>query len=133
MISQGSNYTILKLRDKQEVPSSFVPSVNGTWRHTDESYRDAEIKFTSDNPEYLYWEFRQLSRLLLIGSKMGRASHKAGEDEIFQVLITLFGVMRLGDDRFKPASGDEGEGLLAYRVGDDFSAGKIAWSVNYMH
>ena len=65
---------------------------------------------------------------------MGRASHKAGEDEFFQVLMKLDGAKRTAASRFQPASVlGEGTGTITYGVGAPgggryFSAGPITWT-----
>jgi hypothetical protein len=135
MISQLVNgedhWTTVRLMDKSE--SADGRSVTGQWRHTDQSYNDKEIKFTSDHPEYLYWEFSQPNAhggVLKIGSKMGRASHKEGEDTIFQVLITLYNVKRQAGGRFAVGGVlDEGAGKLTYNVDPHFEKGDITWTV----
>jgi hypothetical protein len=121
-----SHYTVIWLKDKHE--SDDGKSVNGTWGHTSLSYNNKEIKFTGDNPQYLYWQWDggPHGGDLSISSKMGRASHKAGEDEVITVYIKLSQVKRLANGRFE----GEGSGKLTYRIGSDFKAGDIAWSVN---
>lgn len=129
MIIQNDHWTTIRLNDRDEESSTVV---TGRWKHTSQSHNDEEIKFTSDNPKYLYWEWKggDPGGILYIGSKMGRASHKAGEEEIFQILITLSGVKRFADGKFKVASsGDEGSGKLKYDVNPHFKAGAITWSV----
>ncbi len=129
MISQAEHYVVVALQDKTELVND---SVSGTWKHTSKSYNDEEIKFTSDNPQYLYWEWQAMEPggVLTIGSKMGRASHKAGEDEYYQILITLLGVKRNADGKFKVASAaEEGDGKLTYNVNPHFKAGAITWGV----
>ncbi len=132
MISQGeeSHYAVIRLIDKSESDDGRL--VTGKWKHTSDSYNDQEILFTSDNPEYLYWEWRggPQGGDLQIGSKMGRASHKAGEDEIFQVLITLYLAKRLAGGYFKVGSVlGEGAGKLTYDVNPHFKKGDITWTV----
>ena len=86
------------------------------------------LRFTSDSPEYLYWEWKggPQGGNFAIGSKMGRASHKAGEDEIFQVLITLDFAKRMANGAFKVGSvlGD-GSGRFTYNVNPHFTKGDI--------
>jgi hypothetical protein len=140
MISQqvdgADHWTTIRLMDQAETRPSDSDtgdtSVSGNWRPTSDSYNDEEIKFTSDNPQYLYWEWKGNARGgdISIGSKMGRASHKAGEDEYFQVLIKLFYARRLANGTFKVASTlDEGAGKLTYNVNPHFKAGDITWTV----
>jgi hypothetical protein len=133
MISQNvdgeDHWTTIRLMDKTE--SADGKSVTGTWRHTNQSYNDEEIKFTSDSPEHLYYEWNGGAHggNLSIGGKMGRASHKAGEDEIFQVLIFLDYVRRLANGSFKVGSVlNEGTGRLTYNVNPHFKAGDITWT-----
>lgn len=134
MISQtvegAPHYTVIKLADKQELFGGRL--VQGTWRHTDKSHDDSMIKFTSDNPQYLFWQWAggPAGGLMRIGSKMGRGSHKAGEEEMFQVLITLSSVKRDANGYFHlSASSGEGTGLLAYNVNPHFKSGVIEFSV----
>ncbi len=125
-----THWTTIRLIDKLE--SKDGKSVTGSWKHTSDSYNDQEIKFTSDNPQYLYWEWNggPHGGDFSIGSKMGRASHKAGEDEIFQVLITLDFAKRMADGAFKVASVlGNGSGKLKYNVNPHFKAGDITWTV----
>ncbi|MEI6706534.1 MAG: hypothetical protein WCK96_05285 [Methylococcales bacterium] len=125
MITQNNNWTTIELKDKLD---EWIVAT-GSWKHTAESYNDEEIKFTSDNSKYLYWLWNPM-RILNIGSKMNRASHKAGEEEIFQTFITLFGVERLANGKFRVASSDGvGSGILRYNVNPHFKAGAITWSV----
>jgi hypothetical protein len=125
-----THWTTIRLIDKLE--SKDGKSVTGSWKHTSDSYNDKEILFTSDNPQYLYWEWNggPQGGDFSIGSKMGRASHKAGEDEIFQVLITLDFAKRMADGAFKLASErGNGSGKLKYNVNPHFKAGEITWTV----
>ena len=134
MISQtidgASHWTVIKLADKQELFGGRM--VQGTWRHTDKSHDESSIKFTSDNPQYLFWQWvgGPQGGLLQIGSRMGRASHKAGEDSIFQVLMTLSTVKRDANGYFHvPGSNGDGTGLLTYNVNPYFKSGAIEFSV----
>ena len=132
MIAQGeeSHYAVLRLADKTETADGRL--VTGRWKHTSESYNDTEILFTSDSPEYLYYEWKggPHGGDLSIGSKMARASHKAGEEEYFQVLITLDYVQRLAGGNFKVGSVlKEGSGRLTYNVNPHFEKGAITWTV----
>lgn len=139
MISQNvdgaDHWTTIRLSDKTEAKDGT--SVTGTWRHTAESYNDTEIQFTSDNPQYLYWEWNggPHGGDMTIGSKMGRASHKAGEDEMFQVLITLHYAKRQANGYFAVGSVlPEGSGELTYNVNPHFQKGPITWTVvRYEH
>jgi hypothetical protein len=122
MISQevdgADHWTIIQLQDKTEARDGTL--VTGSWQHTSESYMEngKEVKFTSDNAEYLYWEWRGNASggNFAIGSKMKRASHKAGEDEMFQVLISLLFCKRLA-------------GKLTYRVSPHFEKGDITYNI----
>ena len=127
MISQGSNFTTLRLMDKQEKTGSFMrTTVTGAWKHT--SKNDKEIQFTSVHPEHLYFEYLSLSNILYVGTKMGRASHKAGEEVSIDVIVTCLGVMRGADGTFKAASGKEGKGMLATDwAKPHFTKGDIEW------
>jgi hypothetical protein len=131
----ADHWTTIRLIDKSEAKDGSL--ITGVWKHTDKSYSDREIKFTSDNPQYLYFEWKggPQGGDLQIGSKMGRASHKAGEDETFQVLITLLDVKRIPAGKFKLGSADgEGTGTLAYNVEPHFKKGDITWMVvRYEH
>ena len=134
MISQTvggeDHWTIIRLQDKHEAADGTF--IRGTWRHTDKSYNDQEIKFTGDNPEYLYWEWRGNAKGgdFSIGSKMGRASHKAGEDEYFQILITLLFCKRTAGGTFKIASVlNEGAGKLTYNANPHFEKGDITYTI----
>lgn len=132
IISQGeeSHYTSLKLLDKTE--SDDGRFIAGKWKHTDQSYNDQVILFTSASAEHLYWEWKggPQGGDLQIGVKMGRASHKEGEDEIFQVLINLFFAKRLAGGYFKVGSVlGEGAGKLTYDVNPHFKKGDITWTV----
>lgn len=52
---------------------------------------------------------------------MGRASHKAGQDSIFQVLMILSSVKRDANGCFHiPGSNGDGTGLLTYNVNPHF-------------
>lgn len=130
MITQNKSWTTLKLKDKEEF-KGVVSVVRGTWSHTSESYNDQEIKFTSDNPQYYYWEWVGAHvGVLSIGSKMGRASHREDEKEIFQVLIALYGVIRAESGKFEVIAGSNGEGIgnLTYNVNPHFEKGNIFWT-----
>ncbi|CAN7547434.1 hypothetical protein LJR090_004624 [Bosea sp. LjRoot90] len=135
MIEQGSGeklvYAILKLNDKAVTVGK---SASGSWAHFEDSTDEGKIKFTSDAKEYLYWEWKSESpATMLIGSKMGRASHKAGEDEYFQVLITLTNMTRNSEGRFggaaSKAGAGAGKGTLTYNVNPYFVKGAIDWTV----
>lgn len=130
MIEQGeeSHYAVLRLLDKQETQDGSL--VTGIWKHTSETYNDTEIKFTSDNPQYFYWEWRgPHSGTLSLGVKMGRASHRDDEKEIFQILITLYQVRRTAMGYFEIASVIKpGAGKLTYNVNPHFTAGDILWT-----
>ncbi|MGE7471349.1 hypothetical protein ACQKLX_18040 [Bosea sp. NPDC003192] len=131
MIEQDSAWAILELTDRSEKPGI---SAFGRWRHAEKDSTDAgKIRFTSDSKEYLYWEWKSESpATMLIGSKMPRASHKAGEEEYFQALITLTGMRRNSEGKFR-GSGSQGagsgKGILTYDVGDYFKKGAIEWTV----
>lgn len=134
MIEQGSGeksvYAILKLTDKAEVSGK---AASGRWAHWEDSTDEGKIKFTSDSKEYLYWEWKSESpATMLIGSKMARASHKAGEEEYFQVLITLTDMRRNSEGRFGGAGNEgagSGKGILTYNVNPYFEKGAIGWTV----
>ncbi len=55
MISQDvhgeDHWTTIRLADKIETKDGT--SITGTWKPSADSYNNAEIKFTSDNPQYL--------------------------------------------------------------------------------
>jgi hypothetical protein len=125
-----NHWTTIRLIDKQE--SKDGSSVTGSWKHTSESYNDEEITFTSAHPQYLYWEWKggPHGGNFSIGVKMGRASHKAGEDEIFQVLITLDLAKRMANGAFRVGSVlGNGSGRLTYDVNPHFKKGDITWTV----
>ncbi|WP_439497245.1 hypothetical protein [Bosea sp. (in: a-proteobacteria)] len=83
MIERGSAWAILGLNDRGEKPGT---SAFGRWLHARDSTEEGKISFTSDSKEHLYWEWKSESpATMLIGSKTPRASHKAGEEEYFQV------------------------------------------------
>ncbi|WP_332691313.1 hypothetical protein [Bosea sp. (in: a-proteobacteria)] len=133
-IEQGSGeklvWATLKLTDRAETAGK---AASGRWVHWEDSTDEARIKFTSDSKEHLYWEWKaEAPATMLIGSKMARASHKAGEEEFFQVLITLNQVQRNSEGRFS-GSGKEGagsgKGLLTYNVSPYFEKGAIVWTV----
>jgi len=126
-----NHWTVIRLTDKSESRDGKL--ITGTWKHTSDSYNDKEIKFTSDHPQYLSWEWRGGAHGgdLSIGSKMGRASHKAGEDEIFSVMILLKLVRREACGTFKVGSVlKTGAGNLTNGVNPHFNKGAIEWSVN---
>jgi hypothetical protein len=129
MISQGSNYTVLRLIDKQEKQGSFMrTTISGIWKPTSKSHNDKEIQLTSANPEYFFWEYFSLSNILYAGTKMGRGSHKAGEETLTDALVTLLGVMRGADGTFKAPSGREGKGTLNTDwAKPEFTKGDIEW------
>jgi hypothetical protein len=135
MISQkagdgSDHWTIIRLIDKSEAKDTSL--ITGAWKHTDKNYSDKEIKFTSDNPKHLYFEWKggPQGGELQIGSKMDRASHKAGEEETFQVLMTLLDVKRIPAGKFKlDAAGGEGAGTLANNLDPHFKKGGITWMV----
>ena len=133
MISQtvdgGPHWATIKLSDKQEL--NYGTMVTGSWKHTSGSHDNSLITFTSDNPQYYYyvWIGGPQGGTLQIGSKMGRASHKAGEDEIFQVLITCVMIRRDANGYFRAGSSGEGDGLLTYNVNPHFTKGAMRWSV----
>ncbi len=134
MISQDvhgeDHWTTIRLADKIETKDGT--SITGTWKPSADSYNNAEIKFTSDNPQYLYWEWSggPHGGDLSIGSKMGRASYKEGEDTYFQVLITLRFIKRQANGTWKVGSVlPDGAGELTYRVDPDFEKGAITWEV----
>jgi hypothetical protein len=135
MIEQGSGeksvYAILRLTDRNEVSGK---SASGRWVHFEDSTDEGRIKFTSDAKEHLYWEWKsEAPATMLIGSKMARASHKAGEEEYFQVLITLTKVTRNSEGKFggapSKAGAGEGIGTLTYDVGTYFKKGAITWTI----
>jgi len=128
MIEQNNSYTIIRLMDKEE--SKDGKFVSGTWQHTGKSYNDQEIKFTSDNPQYYYWEWHgPHAGAISIGTKMGRGSHKAGEETMFQVLINLLFARRMANGKFQVGGVlPNGGGLLTYNVKPHFFAGPILWS-----
>ena len=134
-IGQGSGetlvYAILKLTDKAEVTSK---SASGLWSHWEDSTDEGKIKFTHDSKEYLYWEWKsEAPATMLIGSKMGRASHKAGEEEYFQVLIKLSNMTRNAQGKFGGAAAKAGDGsgagALTYDVNPYFKKGAITWTI----
>lgn len=131
MIEQGSAWAILELTDRGEKPGT---SAFGRWRHAEKDSTDSgKIKFTSASKEYLYWEWKSESpATMLIGSKTPRASHKAGEEEDFQVLITLTGMRRNAAGKFG-GSGSQGagggKGILTYNVSPYFEKGAIEWTI----
>src|SRR5438105_718869 len=93
MISQQfdgvDHYTPIRLRERTVEGEDENNFTSGIWKHTDESYNGEEIKFTSDHPKYLYWEWKSTDPggSLNIGTKMGRASHKTGEEgQVFDTL-----------------------------------------------
>lgn len=132
MIEQGSAWAILELSDRGEKSGT---SAFGRWRHTGKDSTDeGKIKFTSDAKEHLYWEWKsEAPATMLIGSKMARASHKAGEEEYFQVLITLTKVTRNSEGKFggapSKAGAGEGTGILTYDVSPYFKKGAIIWTI----
>ncbi len=149
MLEQEDKSANIILIDKQEMPDGSL--VSGTWKSSYSremgvwnTYNDKEVVFTSVNPQYYYWEWRGPHQAdINIGVKMGRASHKEGEDEIFQVLITLYNARRLATGKFeagtllrKKFAGYEvplGGGRLMNNVGSDFTAGSINWTMtSYM-
>ncbi len=135
-VNDEDHYHNIFLIDRNE--SSTDALVSGSWRVSDQGYNDKEPVFTSDNPQYWYWEWRgPHSGSIQIGTKMGRASHKEGEDEIFQVLITLRNARRTAGSRFEPITTitdpktDQkiGSGFLTYNAGNDYVKGEILWRV----
>ncbi|WID99271.1 hypothetical protein QO058_14115 [Bosea vestrisii] len=130
MIEQGSAWAILGLTDKREKSGT---SAFGRWLHARDSTEERKISFTSDSKEYLYWEWKSESpATMLIGSKTPRASHKAGEEEYFQVLITLTGLRRNSEGKFGGSGSQDagsGKGILTYNVSPYFEKGAIEWTV----
>ena len=123
MVSQGSLFTIIRLKRTGERKSSLMMNSEfGTWKHMEEGFQFAKV-----NPEYYFWEWRGLPDLLHIGHDMAAASHKKGEERNFWIDLVLFGVLRLPDGSYKPKSGDEGTGMLK---NDDngFKKGSVSWS-----
>jgi hypothetical protein len=114
------------LTDKDEIlPYGFV---TGRWEHTNESYNEKEIQFTSVNPEYFYfqWLHSEPGGILYIGT-LRTTSHT---DKDFQAIITLLGVKRLADGEVKVASASgEGSGKLTNNSAH-FQAGPITWIVS---
>lgn len=130
MIEQGSAWAILELTDRGEKSGT---SAFGRWRHATDSTDEGKIRFTSYSKEHLYWEWKSQSpATMLIGSKTPRASHKAGEEEDFQVLIMLIGIRRNAEGKFG-GSGSQGagsgKGILTYNVSPYFEKGAIEWTV----
>ncbi len=136
------HWTIVRLRDTNEDDDG---NIEGSWRATSQSYNDKEPYFTSSSKEYWYWKWTGPHvGTIEIGVKMGRASHREDEKEIFQVLITLYRARRTAGSRWevtgviRKGSGElsypVGAGTLTYNVGNDFVKGDILWSVTrYEH
>lgn len=129
MIEQESSWTILRLIDKQESKANGG-FITGTWKHTDKSYNDTEIKFTSSHPQHLYFEWYGGIKTLLLGVKMNSiSSHKEGEEPYFQRLIQMTGIDRTAMSQFKVMSVlKSGTGLLTYNVNPHFKAGEMLWT-----
>jgi hypothetical protein len=133
MISQRVDgqlhWTTVQLRETTQAVHGTL--IAGSWKHTNGSHDGSLIKFTSDNEQYLYWLYNggPNGGVLQIGSKMGRASHKAGEDEIFHVFIRCFMMRRDAQGHFHGSGDHDGEGLLTYNVNPHFVKGAFGWSV----
>jgi hypothetical protein len=124
------HWSIIVLNNKTK--SSDGKLVTGSWRHTNQSYKGEQVKFTDDHPDHLYWEWRGDARggVVSIGSKMGRASHKAGETEIFDVYIILNYAKVLAGGRIAITGGfDFGAGRLNQNRNPHFTKGEITWNV----
>ncbi len=142
-IGSETHWTVIRLRDSNE--NTNTGTLEGSWRITNQSYNDKEPYFTSSSKEYWYWKWKgPHAGTLEIGVKMGRASYREDEKEVFQVLISLDRVRRTADSRWevdgviKRGSGElsykVGTGTLTYNVGSDFVKGGIIWSVTrYEH
>ncbi len=135
MIEQGSGeksvYAVLRLADKTEVAGK---SASGRWVHWEDSTDEGKIKFTSASKEHLHWEWKSdAPATMLIGPKMARGSHKAGEEEDFQILITLTNMTRNSEGKFGGAAAKSGAGsgtgTLTYNVNPYFTKGAIIWTI----
>ncbi|RXT44594.1 hypothetical protein B6S44_27570 [Bosea sp. Tri-44] len=131
MIEQASALAIVELQERGEKNGN--PAF-GTCRHDEKDSTDeGKIRFTSDSKEHLYWEWKSESpATMLIGSKMPRASHKAGEEEYFQILITLTGIRRNAEGKFRGGGSQgagSGKGVLTYNISPYFVKGAIEWTV----
>ena len=129
-VEEEEHWAIIVLNNKTK--SSDGKLVTGSWRHTNQSYTGQQVKFTSVHPDHLYWEWRGDARggVVSIGSKMGRASHKAGETEIFDVYITLNYAKLLAGARIAVNGPlDFGAGRLTNNAKPHFEKGEITWTV----
>ena len=134
MVSQTvdgeEHWAIIKLADVRE--SSDKRNIFGTWRHTNKSYNDEEIQFTSDHSQYLKWRWEggPQGGKLYVGSIMGRASHREDERTIETVYLTFDSVRRQANGAWLFASqDDDGHGKFANNTEPHFKKGDFLWTV----
>ena len=128
-VEEKDHWTVIVLNGRTK--SSDGKLVTGSWRHTNRSYTGSQVKLTDDHPDHLYWEWRGDARggVASIGSKMGRASHKAGETEIFDVYITLQYAKLLAGGKIAVSGAlDFGPGNLPNNRRPHFEKGEITWT-----